>query len=498
MNTDQTINGALNVYTDSALSISSNLNNVINVNKISSVVNTVNKLNSVISSMYGVTAKWFRAVPNSRSKDVIFHEYTLSNVEDCGFDINIMYTDTGYDDAALQYTMMGIQYQIPLTCEISLEHWNAATNNDGSLPQKNDIVYIPQSNKLYQVVSMNPIRTVASQITSYRCNLAIYKHKASIALNSELEETIDNYTDSINKVFGEDIIDEILDATAPKQTSPKNSTYKDEYKHITNYDLIYENNKIFNGHNIFKRYYKNTPNIEYLVKYNASDIITSGRCLSLNVRLIEQENIPMLKLTTDKINKYNSHFVEYYYGDLSALLNIDKQNLKTLDTNFNDNVKNSVNNLLKSYCSNNLLCGKSSNDTILSIDITRTYLIITINDKKTFIKFNKSLKNNNWYNITLNLDNNSNCTIFDLEDNINIIDNIDFNLKYFDDLIIDNYQINGSEYELTNIRLFNTIIDNIDKKIINAISQFSEHESKLIIADNCDEVSNANYYGAQR
>jgi hypothetical protein len=117
-----------------------------------------------------------------------------------------MYTDSGYDEAALQYNMMGIQYSIPLTCEISIDAWNAATNNDGSIPQKNDVVYIPQSNKLYDVVSINPVKTVASQITSYKCNLAIHKNKRSVLLNKDVEDTIDNYTNSIESVFGNDII----------------------------------------------------------------------------------------------------------------------------------------------------------------------------------------------------------------------------------------------------------------------------------------------------
>ena len=182
---EYTVNGALPAMnnTQSALNIQTG-SSAINLNNISSYVGTVNALNTVISNMYGVVVKWFRAAPVDRAIDVIFQEYTLMNVTDCGFDVNVIYNDTGYDEAALQYNMMGIQYQIPLTLSVSIDVWNAATNNDGTLPQKKDIVYFPQSNKLYQVVSMNPVKTVASQITAYNCNLSIYKPERSVHLNN--------------------------------------------------------------------------------------------------------------------------------------------------------------------------------------------------------------------------------------------------------------------------------------------------------------------------
>ena len=494
MVSDQTISGALNTYTESALSINTNTQNVINLNKLSSLVDSVNKLNTVVSNMYGVTAKWFRAIPVDRSKDVIFHEYTLSNVEDCGFDINVMYSDTGYDEAALQYTMMGIQYQIPLTCEISIDNWNNATNNDGSIPQKNDIVYIPQSNKLYQVVSMNPIRTVASQVTAYRCNLAIYKNKSSVLLHKDLEETINQYTDNIDKVFGNEIIDEIIDAVADKQTSPHNNTYKDKYKILYKDVEIVNDNLVFDGHVPFKNYYKNDNSYEYLSKYSIEDN-KIPKTYSVTFSIDEQNNTFKLlsngtSLKCDKCSK----FIEFSYGQLSLIASHD-DTLKILNEKYPSNWYNIYN--LKMFNSINLLSCMSENN-ILSIDITPRYLILTINDDITYINLKTGLKFNNWYNISINISPNAKCTIIDMNDSFNIVGDNEFTLKMPNDLSFNTYTILGSNSKITNIRLFDDYLINNDKKIINAISQFNENESHLIIADNCDERFDKPYYGAQR
>ena len=43
--------------------------------------------------------------------------------------------------------------------------------------------------------------------------------------NQDLEETIDNYTTSVQEKYGSDILDEILDATNDKQLNAFNSNF---------------------------------------------------------------------------------------------------------------------------------------------------------------------------------------------------------------------------------------------------------------------------------
>ena len=501
--------------TQSALNIQQISSNAINLNNLSSYIGTVNALNNVISNMYGVKVKWFRAAPVDRAKDVIFQEYTLMNVADCGFDINVIYDDTGYDEAALQYNMMGIQYQIPLTLSVSVDVWNAATNNDGTLPQKKDIVYFPHSNKLYQVVSMNPVKTVASQITSYKCNLSIYKNERSVHLNSDLAETIENYTESVNSIFGEDIKNEIEDIVSDKQTSQFNSSATmNRYKQLgfdKNDNRIIMDNLISNGHLISKNYYNNTnEKLSFLVKYmNSNDTISSDdRFYSIIFRLKnnEYDDISLTEIKVNKNNKIyksdkkiNSKFLTINKGLINLFgiydngkIKIDNHELENYPDNWNLLGNYSINK--KQY---NLLKGYNNNE-VISIDIITNSLILTINSKIINIPLDINLHNDIWYNLSINLSKNGNVRIYKLNSNIEEVFYKEFNIKDWKDLYIANYEISNSDIDIRNIRLFDQRIDDKDKQLINLISEFSNNSSKLIICDNINELEKQSYYGEQR
>ena len=124
-------------------------------------------LNAMVSETVGVDVIWFRATPDKRSQDVIFQSYTLYGVEDCPLTFKAVYTDNNYDDAAITFNIMGLEYAVPLTLEIAVNTWYEATNYDGTLPQRGDIVFIPISRKLMEVVSMTPVKKIGAQLTSF-------------------------------------------------------------------------------------------------------------------------------------------------------------------------------------------------------------------------------------------------------------------------------------------------------------------------------------------
>ena len=189
-------------------------------------------INAAAAEVAGVEVMWFRAKPDKRSQDVIFQSYTLYGVEDCPLRFKAMYSDTGYDDAAITYNIMGLEYAIPLTLEIALKTWTTATEEDGSLPQRGDVVFIPLSNKLVEVVSMTPVKAIGAQITSYKVNCSIYKPTRSRLVGENLKESIAANTENLYSRFGEDIKNVIDNVVDDKQLSMFNSTSKDKYKEV--------------------------------------------------------------------------------------------------------------------------------------------------------------------------------------------------------------------------------------------------------------------------
>ena len=128
----QDITGALASAYNSSIVVNTNTNNVINVNKLGSVIGNVLALNSAASNMYGVPVKWFRSIPQDRSKDVLFMEWTLYNVEDCPLNLNVIHNDASYDEAVNALLNGTLGYNPDVKCSHHSHEHNESAHSCGS------------------------------------------------------------------------------------------------------------------------------------------------------------------------------------------------------------------------------------------------------------------------------------------------------------------------------------------------------------------------------
>jgi len=96
---------------------------IFNPNAALSALNTYLTMNNVANKMFGIEARWFRAVPQERSKDVIFQEWTLYCVEETPFCIKVLLPDGTFPDSKYQYDLMGLEYEVPLEIHIDKRYW---------------------------------------------------------------------------------------------------------------------------------------------------------------------------------------------------------------------------------------------------------------------------------------------------------------------------------------------------------------------------------------
>ncbi|HNS71664.1 MAG TPA: hypothetical protein PKK07_02995, partial [bacterium] len=248
---------------------------IFNPNLALSAVQTYNTMNSVANQMFGIEARWFRAVPQQRSKDVIFQEYTLSCVEDTPLCIKVVLPDGNFPDSKYNFDLMGLEYNIPLEIQIDNKYWEDAAGF-GTAPQKKDIVYLPLPNKLYQVESSYLKRGFMEQETTWVCNLIKYQPEASRKEGDALKETIDKYTVSEADLFGEILDGEMEKLTDKKQMSPMSSTSQDKYKEIDKSLKILPYTLDLWGIIVAESVYDlNTSSIYNAIRYkNSSDLIT--------------------------------------------------------------------------------------------------------------------------------------------------------------------------------------------------------------------------------
>ena len=494
-------------------------------------------LNNLANQMFGIEARWFRAVPQQRSKDVIFQEYTLSCVEDTPKCIKVLLPDGNFPDSKYTYDLMGLEYEIPLTIHIDKKYWEHEVGF-GTAPQKKDIVYLPLPNKLYQVESSHLNRGFLEQETTWYVNLIKYMPEASRRESEELKETIDNYTVSETELFGDAIESDIEKITNDKQFSPQNSTEIDKYKTLDEDLKIISDNINLGGLIVAESYYDmNTSDLFNAVRYKLSDSIDPNcdRALTIWVNPRETESreysvtwiqkdttLPYpanykIKIKTSSRFQIGNTFVISRPGALNFYATvIDDSN--AVDGIYFCQIEESVENYLNSINSNwpnvrnykmvlkdpiTLLDGINETNQGLKVELIANQYIKTTYGIQTYIaSMNEQLDDNQWYGIVVNIGNTwnqYNVTVwepFNGEEKIRIkfYETMKFEAQYTE---IQEYTVDKSEAYITNIRLFTTTIEE-EKQNKELLSYFSPDSDQALILDNADPRFRAPYISQQR
>lgn len=489
-------------------------------------------LNSAVSNMVGVDVIWFRLQPDKRSQDVIFQSYTLYGVEDCPLSFKAVYSDNSYDDAAITYNIMGINFNVPMTLDIALDVWKAATNDDGTIPQKGDIVFIPMSRKLMEVVSMQPVKQLGAQLTSYKVNLSIYTPTRSRIVGEQLKESIEDNTTNLRERFGEDIKTNVKDLVDDNQLSLYTSTSKDKQKEIS--PVIPEGSSVYSikniisediyadGHTVARSYYTLDVTTDKVIKYNISDSFTNEdeRCLSCWIKIKEPINsyVKNIKNGFDIEKEDGNYYAITQTGGKFKIGNnvVIKRGNIIIPGEVVDKDKILVNGdlitkLSKQYKNWNHLPGfallPDNVTNILGSDIFEVnikgggaMISIKYEDDETLIQLSENIKFDKWYGLIINMSDKFDVYSFtDIDGKLSLVSSVDgIENEIYENVNIEEYYIKPSVTNLTNIRLYNKINNDIDKQLSDLVSYNVKNDSFAIINDSADVYLNAEYKGRQR
>ena len=85
----------------------------LNINDMAqSAYSIIQNLQQQAVDVVGLDALYFRATPQANAEDaVIFQEYTLYNVEDCGHPIKVIMQDASYQPGDYTVGLFGVDYQ---------------------------------------------------------------------------------------------------------------------------------------------------------------------------------------------------------------------------------------------------------------------------------------------------------------------------------------------------------------------------------------------------
>lgn len=513
---------------------------IFNPNAALSALNTFLAMNNTANKMFGIESSWFRAVPQTRSKDVIFQEWTLFNVATTPLCVKVVLPDGNFPDSKYQYDLMGLEYEVPLEIHIDKRYWEEIAGF-GTAPQKKDIVYLPIPNKLYQVESSFLKRGFMEQETTWVCNLIKYQPEASRRESVALQDTIDQYTVSSEEIFGEAMDAEYTKIADDKQFSPKNSTEVDKYKELdTTLEIIAGDLEFYSLIVSDSKYNMNTSTLFNAVKYkeSADEIeLTSDRAITEWINLQPNSSTPTfdiiwiqedplltvpanykIKIRTTTIFENDDNLVISRPGALNLYavivdnqfardgiyyVKIDEEVITHLNT-MKSNWADARNYKVVKRDPITILDGINATETGFQVLLyANQYMKINYGTQSYVSTLTNKLDDNTWYGIVVNIGNTwgqYNVYVWeasgdrDTKLRINYYETIKFTPEH---AIIDEYTVDKSESYITNIRLYTTTIEE-EKQVNELLSYFSSDADQGLILDNADPRFNAPYVSQQR
>jgi hypothetical protein len=527
------------------INVPADINSLFNPNLALTALQTYNSLNSAANQMFGIEAVWFRAVPQQRSKDVIFQEYTLSCVDDKPICVKVMIGPNGFPDSKYQFDLMGLEYEVPTQLEIDKKYWESMVGF-GTAPQKKDIVYLPLPNKLYQVESSYLKRGFLEQETTWIINLRKYQTEASRREGDALKETIDKYTVGEAELFGEAIANNIEKLTDKKQMSPFNSTSQDKFKtldssltlKILNYNL--DIHGIIAAQSIYDM--KSSGDFNAVHYLNSSDYITKSDDRAVTawimpriidkkeyeVKLIEAKNIGTItvpanyEITIGGAKRFvmNDTFIISRPGALNFYAKvIDDTDSVTgkyyckIDTDVITYLK-SVNSSWTSMKNYKMKIQEpitliDGTDELLTHKLevlvsANQYIKIIYGSQEHVISMDTRMLDNSWYGVVVNIGNTwGQYNVYVWKPSVSgtgdkltkvFYKTIDF---IPEEVAVSEYTLNRSDSYMTNIRLFKTTIEE-EKQPFELLSYFSKDADQAIVLDSADLRFTAPYVSKQR
>lgn len=489
-------------------------------------------VNQAVLETVGIDVLWFRLIPDKRNQDIIFQSYTLYGVDDCPLNIRAVYSDSGYDDAAITYNIMGLEYAVPLTLDIPVNTWYAATNYDGTQPQRGDIVFIPQSSKLVEVVSMTPVKAVGAQITSYKVNCSVYKPKRSVIVGENLRTSIENNTVNQTSLFGTEIDNQISDIVDSKQSSMFTGTSQDEHKEVktsSGEDTIFVDqrtsesyNLMVDGHLVARSYYNMDTVSGTVVRYkNSADSITKDctRCLSAWVKMTGTSSKRNIKKITPVVSGESAKLqlagqLGLGVGDdviierSSIMLRGTVTSLKpcTVEIDYETYSKLAAMSdkwyMMPGFTARksdpvNLITG--AGDKAFSIDIVGgSFVCVGVGENVVQVPLTSVMQNDLWYGVIVNVGEKVRVDIFEQTPLNKFISISGIRNRFWNDNEISSYYITSSKSKITNIRLYTVENTDIDKQIEDLISYNIKNNSLAIVNDSADIHLTKPYVGMQR
>lgn len=488
-------------------------------NDLSKSYDLTNQLNNFITAQRGHCVTYYLTGSVESSRDVILKEYSLYNIQKVE-NINIVVPDNEFPDNAPNFTALDMEFlEMAWEVQIAVGEWCRVFGDDVT-PKRQDVIYFPITNRVYEIESSYLYKDYVSRGTYWKLNLIKYQEKANRNFEEEILEDIkssfDELTVSTEDKFIEERNEDIEKIVKEPQYEVISTNGYDSTRESINSNLDIIRKNLENNYTVFAKYHYDmritdrfvNPAGVVAVNYFHKPVLEESSELSLTfwANLTQQRStknsnitstLPLAngntKLTVDDISDFEVGSIISIKGinsikGLHTIVSIEESSI-VIDKSTNSNYSNLSGVTIETVNPNWVINGYSEElNSGIKIGITKFGVLVAINS--TIHTFNLNLTEDEWYGVVINLSNKFkqlSCFMYTRSTerssklNKNYAKTVKIQSEVF--TVDAGYTLKGADLLFTNLRLFNTSIEEEYHSLI--LSQYIVKDNHLAhIIDN--------------
>jgi hypothetical protein len=463
------------------------------------------KLSKSVNEFIGIDAIYFKS--DVVSTDTFLHEHTLLELSDkCGKRIKVVFEDQMPDRPMV--TPFGTTFEVPVNIHIDFVYFQEQFGKH--LPSHGDIVFIPMSKAIWEVNGSDIIRGIMNKPVYWNVHLNKYNPKANRFednLNDgNILDTLRNEGYNVissEETFKESFEKETEKVIKPRETRPdgiNDKKIKEQRGSVTINPQIkvvkeeLENNFIVVSHCNYdvSRVALADDALVYPLEYSTKDNISFSAWLKL--KDVNSLDKMLVKIENNRVisSKFSPNSLKTGYT-----LQKKENNAPLMEVIINDGI-------IEEHIENGLYYILDKQNAVIFNEWTIINNRYIQNNKYDIrLDLNKSnieLKPNIWYNILLTESarfNQVRVFIYQLEpnrENLNLVYDSENIQRDINEIVINNVKVGTGLSNITNIRLFDDMLQLDDHHIV-LNQQLVNDSHKALILDNSKLTLRREEYG---
>lgn len=264
--------------------------NLFNPYNLSKSTKFVKQITGLVSNIFGHEVNYFRTEPDMRTEDVTLMEYSLHDVVD-NKNIKILVPGNEFPEESITFDIFGMDFA-DFEIHITQEEFDRAfgeRDSQGNLiksryPRSKDYMYIPIINRMYEVHTIALADEFNKTNSYWRVMLKKYQERTSVNKNT-FDAATDTLTTGIEEVFGERQKEEQEKVSNPQQFQTVISTHKDGIRNFYNKDLQIIDFELKNRWTVVSKNYYDLSAVsegDLCIEYDAKSSLETGKNMAIS------------------------------------------------------------------------------------------------------------------------------------------------------------------------------------------------------------------------